>query len=86
MSTTDPTRPTTAMGDSEDEPYGANGYTRGDLMADLRNSHERLCRASTHVPAHWKSDLQAAIDHIEQCGSSLLPESWSRYRQPEGMD
>jgi hypothetical protein len=81
MASPEPTR-----GDREDEPYGANGYTRGDLMADLRNSWERLCRASTHVPAHWQSDLQAAIDHIEEAGSALLPESWSRYRQPEGMD
>lgn len=62
---------------------GVNGYGDDQLMADLRNSHERLCRASTHVPPHWRSDLQVAIGVIEQAGSALLPATWSRYRQPE---
>jgi hypothetical protein len=53
------------------------------LYLDLLGARERLCRAQVHVPAHWRSDLQAALDHIDQCGSAVCPDQWSRYDQPE---
>jgi hypothetical protein len=54
-----------------------------EIYPDLHNARERLCRAQTHVPRHWISDLQAALDHIDQIGSSLCPKQWSRFDQPE---
>ena len=53
---------------------------------DLKGARERLCRAQVHVPAHWRSDLQAALDHIDLVGSSVCPSQWSRYDQPEYPD
>lgn len=53
------------------------------LYADLHNSRERLCRAQVLSPPHWISDLQMAIKVIDQAGSALLPDRWSRYNQPE---
>lgn len=50
---------------------------------DLRGARERLCRAQTHVPAHWRSDLETAIRIIDEVGSSVCPEQWSRFDQPE---
>lgn len=53
------------------------------LYLDLKGARERLCRAQTNVPAHWRSDLQAAIGMIDQCGSSVAPDYWSKHDQPE---
>lgn len=52
------------------------------LYLDLHGALERLQRAQTHVPAHWRSDLQAAIDHVREAGSALCPDRWSRFDQP----
>ncbi|HET7734362.1 MAG TPA: hypothetical protein VFK52_00185 [Nocardioidaceae bacterium] len=57
-------------------------YDTDRLYLDLLGARERLCRAQTHVPAHWKSDLQAALDHVDLAGSALCPEQWSRFDQP----
>lgn len=59
-----------------------SGYDADRLYLDLKGARERLCRAQTHVPAHWKSDLQAALDHVDMAGSSLCPQQWSRFDQP----
>ena len=58
-------------------------YDADRLYLDLLGARERLCRAQTHVPAHWRSDLQAALDHIDEAGSALCPSVWSRFNQPE---
>jgi hypothetical protein len=58
-------------------------YDNDRLRGDLRSAWEHLARAQTFVPAHWKSDLQAALDHIEEAGSALCPDTWSKYMQPE---
>ena len=47
----------------------------------LQGARERLCVAQQWAPAHWKSDLQIAIDIIDQYGSTLP--GWSKYCQPE---
>lgn len=57
---------------------------RDRLYLDLLGARERLCRAQMHVPAHWRSDLQAALDHIDLCASAVVPDVWSRFDQPEG--
>lgn len=64
------------------EPTQGSGYDDDALYGDLHDARERLCRAQTHVPVHWKSDLQAAIDHVDLAGSSLCPRQWSRFDQP----
>lgn len=53
------------------------------LHLDLKGSLERLSRAQTHLPAHWRSDAQTAIDIVKQIGSSVCPDSWSEHDQPE---
>lgn len=53
------------------------------LYLDLHCARERLCRAQHLAPAHWRSDLQAALDHVDQAGSALCPQQWSRDNQPE---
>lgn len=53
------------------------------LYLNLKGALERLSRAQTHAPAHWRSDLQAAIDHVKSAGSALCPDQWSRFDQPE---
>lgn len=53
------------------------------LYLDLKGARERLCRAQHHVPAYWRSDLQAALNHVDQAGSALCPTQWSRHDQPE---
>ena len=53
------------------------------LYLDLKGARERLCRAQMVVPAHWRSDLQAALDHVDEAGSALCPRQWSRFDQPE---
>lgn len=53
------------------------------LYLDLLGARERLCRAQVSVPAHWRSDLQTALDIIDLAGSSICPEQWSRFDQPE---
>lgn len=34
------------------------------LYRDLKGALERLCRAQTHLPAHWRSDAQQAINIV----------------------
>ena len=58
-------------------------YDTDRLYLDLRGARERLCRAQTHVPHHWISDLQVALDEIDLAGSALCPEQWSRFDQPQ---
>lgn len=53
------------------------------LYLDLKGARERLCRAQVMAPAHWRSDLQGALDHIDQAGSALCPDQWSKHDQPE---
>jgi hypothetical protein len=57
-----------------------------DLYPDLHNARERLCRAQTFVPDHWRSDLQIALNIIDEAGSALCSNRWSRYDQPEYPD
>jgi hypothetical protein len=61
----------------------SRGYDNDRLYPDLKGARERLCRAQVHVPSHWRSDLQAALDHIDMVGSSLCPAVWSVHDQPE---
>lgn len=58
---------------------GPCNYDNDRLYLDLLGARERLCRAQTHVPRHWKSDLQVALDHIDEAGSALCPTVWSRF-------
>lgn len=74
---------TSRRGNSHDPAADVSTYDTDRLYLDLLGARERLCRAQTHVPRHWASDLQAALDHVDQAGSSLCPEQWSRYNQPE---
>jgi hypothetical protein len=53
------------------------------LYLNLHSARERLCLAQLNAPAHWKSDLQAAINIVDQCGSSVAPDQWSKHNQPE---
>lgn len=53
------------------------------LYRHLHAARERLCLAQMLVPAHWSSDLGAAIDHIDEVGSALVPKVWSQFNQPE---
>lgn len=53
------------------------------LYLDLKGSRERLCRAQVHVPAHWRTDLQVALNIIDNVGSSVCPAQWSVEDQPE---
>jgi hypothetical protein len=57
-----------------------------DLYPDLHNARERLCRAQVFVPVHWKSDLQVALGIIDQAGSALCADRWSRFDQPAESD
>ena len=57
-----------------------------DVYSDLHAARERLCRAQVSVPSWWKSDLQTALDIIDQAGSALCPDRWSRFDQPEVLD
>ena len=53
------------------------------LYLDLKGALERLCRAQTNMPAWWRADAQQAIVIVEMIGSSVCPEQWSKYDQPE---
>ena len=53
------------------------------LYLDLKGALERLCRAQAHLPAHWRSDARQAISIVQEIGSAVCPEGWSRYDQPE---
>ena len=53
------------------------------LYLDLKGSLERLSRAQAHLPAHWRSDAQTAIDIVKQIGSAVCPDAWSAHDQPE---
>ncbi len=53
------------------------------LHLDLSSARERLCRAQVHMPTHWRSDLQLAINVIDQVGSAVCPDLWSEHDQPE---
>ena len=53
------------------------------LYLDLKGALERLCRAQTHLPSHWRSDAQQAINIVQEIGSAVCPDSWSTYDQPE---
>lgn len=52
------------------------------LYLDLKGARERLCRAQVAMPSHWRSDLDSAVAIIDNVGSSLCPDQWSRYDQP----
>lgn len=53
------------------------------LYGHLHTARERLCLAQQLAPAHWTSDLQMALDVVDQAGSALCPQQWSRFDQPE---
>lgn len=53
------------------------------LYLDLKGARERLCRAQVHVPTRWRSDLQIAMDAVDDVGSSVCPDQWSAHDQPE---
>ncbi len=53
------------------------------LYLDLKGALERLCRAQTHLPAHWRSDAQQAISIVQEISSAVCPDAWSEYDQPE---
>lgn len=53
------------------------------VYLDLKGARERLCRAQTHVPPHWRNDLQVALDRIDVVGSAVCADRWSRFDQPE---
>lgn len=53
------------------------------LYLDLKGALERLCRAQTFVPAHWRDDVQRAIDVVREVGSAVCPAQWSEHDQPE---
>lgn len=53
------------------------------LYLDLKGALERLCRAQTHLPSHWRSDAQQAINIVQEIGSAVCSDAWSKYDQPE---
>ena len=53
------------------------------LYLDLKSALERLSRAQTHLPAHWRSDAQQAINIVQEIGSAVCPGAWSKHDQPE---
>lgn len=53
------------------------------LYLDLKGALERLSRAQTHLPAHWRSDMDNAISIVKQIGSACCPDLWSEHDQPE---
>ncbi len=66
-------------------PQGADeppAYDGDRLYLDLKGARERLCRASVHIPAHWRSDVSQAVRIIDEVGSSLVS-IWSKDNQPE---
>lgn len=64
-------------------PNSAPEDQQDRLYLDLKGARERLCRAQTVAPRWWTSDLQQALDIIDQAGSALAPAQWSRFDQPE---
>jgi hypothetical protein len=53
------------------------------LYLNLKGARENLCLAQMKVADHWRSDVQTALDIIDQVGSSQCPQQWSKYDQPE---
>lgn len=53
------------------------------LYLDLKGARERLCRAQMSVPTYWRSDLDTVIRIIDEVGSSVVSESWSKSDQPD---
>lgn len=53
------------------------------LYLDLKGALERLCRAQAHLPSHWRSDAQQAINIVQEIGSAVCSDVWSKYDQPE---
>jgi len=64
------------------ECWKARKYEQRTFL-DLKGALERLCRAQTHLPDHWRSDAQQAINIVQEIGSAVCPDSWSKYDQPE---
>ncbi len=61
-----------------------NKEQEGDRMyLDLKGALEKLSRAQTHLPDHWRSDAQRAIDIVKEIGSATCPDVWSKHDQPE---
>ena len=59
------------------ECWKARQYEQRTFL-DLKGALERLCRAQTHLPDHWRSDAQQAINIVQEIGSSVCPDSWSK--------
>ena len=53
------------------------------LYLDLKGARERLCRAQQAAPQWWSSDLQQALNIVDEAGTALCPQQWSRFDQPE---
>ncbi len=60
-----------------------HGLPDDRLYLDLKGSLERLCRAQTQLPTHWRSDAQQAINIVQEIGSAVCPDAWSKHDQPE---
>ena len=67
------------------ECWKARQYEQRTFL-DLKGALERLCRAQTHLPDHWRSDAQQAINIVQEIDSAVCPGSWSKYYQPEYPD
>lgn len=66
--------------------HAAETWSMTGLYLDLKGALERLCRAQTHLPSHWRSDAQQAINIVQEIGSAVCPDTWSKYDQPEYGD
>lgn len=53
------------------------------LYLSLKGARERMCIASGIVPPRWQQEVKAATHCIDLLGSSLCPQQWSRFDQPE---
>lgn len=72
---TDDTTPADRLAEADPRDHPAYGH--------LHSAREHLCVAQMLVPAHWRSDVQVALDIIDQCGSAVCAAQWSRFDQPE---
>jgi hypothetical protein len=64
------------------ECWKARQYEQRTFL-DLKGALERLSRAQTHLPAHWRSDAQQAINIVQEIGSAVCPGAWSKHDQPD---
>jgi hypothetical protein len=63
--------------------HPVHGPNSDRLHLDLKGALQRLCRAQTQLPTHWRSDAQQAISIVQEIGSAVCPDAWSQHDQPE---